>query len=89
MFCLFLRSLNVPAKRTHSHHICTQRYILVENTSNLLIIDVNLINHPFLVIIYNQSAASVYTFHSTFMSAGLSKKTPNFSQPSGTLTIGT
>ncbi len=50
--------LYVSAKRTPSHR--TQRYILVENTANSLIADVKLINHPFLVIIDNQSVVSVY-----------------------------
>ena len=50
--------LYVSAKRTPSYH--TQRYKLVENTANSLITDVKLINHPFLVIIDNQSAVSVY-----------------------------
>jgi hypothetical protein len=78
--------LYVSAKRTPSHH--TQRYILVENTADSLITDIKLINQPFLVIIDNQSAASVY-FSQHFHVSRFVKKTPHFSQPSVSLTIGT
>jgi hypothetical protein len=75
--------LYVSAKRTPSHHHI-HRYILVENTANSLITDVKLINQPFLVIIDNQSAVSVY--FSQHFHVGWS---PHFSQPADALTIDT